>query len=103
MQANAMEDSFSVTAFGDMAGHVFDEVRACGRKVITENDRPAFVIQTSEEYERLIDLLADMRAEQVASERLAKPIGKTMSREEMMKTCGITQAELDEFPEVEIE
>ena len=103
MQTNMMEQALPVAAFGNMAGHVFDDVRANGRKIITENDRPAFVIQTAEEYNSLMELLADMRVEQIAAERLSKPRGKNVTMEEMMDECGVTQAELDALPEVEIE
>ena len=98
-----MEHTLPVAALGDIAGQVFDDVRANGRKIITENNRPAFVIQTAEEYNSLMELLADMRVEQIAEERLSKPHGKNITMEEMMAECGITRAELDALPEVEIE
>lgn len=58
---------------------------------------------TEEDLPQLVDMLADIRVEQIAAERLAHPSGKTFTFEEVLAECGITQEELDAMPEVEIE
>ncbi len=58
---------------------------------------------TSEDMPQLLDRIADVRVEQIAAERLSKPMGKGISFDEMLAKCGLTQADLDAVPEDEIE
>ncbi|MBQ7499086.1 MAG: hypothetical protein IJU00_14865 [Selenomonas sp.] len=58
---------------------------------------------TSEDMPKLIDIIADVRIEQVAAERLSTPAEKVYTFDEMLSECGITKEELDAMPEVEIE
>ena len=103
MQAAMMKNALPVTVFGDSAQKILSDVRTHGKRLFLDNERPAFVLQTAEEYDSLMELLADWRVEQIAEERLAKPMGKGISFEEMLAESGLTQEELDAMPEVEIE
>ena len=50
-----------------------------------------------------MDELEDMRLLAMAKDRLSHTSGKTISHEEIMKKYGISQDDLDEMEDVEIE
>lgn len=58
---------------------------------------------TAEDMPELLDLVADIRIERIAAERLSKPTGECVSFDEMLSKCGLTRADLDAVPEDEIE
>ena len=89
MQSVMMEDALPITAFGESAGKIFADIQKNGRRVIVDNDRPAFVVQTAEDYERTMDLLEDLRVEHIAAERLSKPRGKGTSFEDVLTEFGV--------------
>ena len=103
MQSVMMEDALPITAFGESAGKIFADIQKNGRRVIVDNDRPAFVIQTAEDYERTMDLLEDLRVEHIAAERLSKPRGKGTSFEDALTEFGVTEKDLEGWEDVEIE
>ena len=103
MQTAMIENALPLAAFGESAGKIFSDVRKNGRKIIIENNRPAFVVQTAEEYEKIMDLLEDLRVEQIASERLSKPRGKGTSFEDALAEFGMTEKDLEGWEDAEIE
>ena len=58
---------------------------------------------TSEDMPQLLDRIADIRVEQIAAERLSKPMGKGISIDEFLRKQGMTRSDLDAVPEDEIE
>lgn len=108
MQAAVMKkvikkNALPVAAFVKNPGQVLADVRTHGRKFVVENDRPVFVVQTAEEYEKIMDMIEDMRVEQMAAERLAKSGGEGTSFESAMAEFGLTEENLQGWEDVEIE
>lgn len=69
-----------------------DEYEAKKGAPLTEDDLP-----------QMVDLLADIRIEQIAAKRLAEPSEEYITFDEMLALTGTTREELDAMPEVEIE
>ena len=103
MQAAMMKDALPLAAFGETAGKIFADIQRSGRRVIVDKDRPAFVVQTAEDYEKIIDLISDIRAEQIAAERLSKPLGKEIGFDALLEEFGFTEDDLKGWEDVEIE
>lgn len=85
------------------ANRIFEEVEASGTKVVMKNNRPACILMSPGKYEALMEMLSDYIMQEEADARMAQYNSeKTMSREEVMKSLDITDADLDDI-EVEIE
>ena len=101
---SAIQNSVPISNFNKgMAGKIFSDVRATGPKVVIKNNIPECVLISPEEYISMLDELEDMRLLAMARDRLSHTSGKTISHEEIMKKYGISQEELDEMEDVEIE
>ncbi len=105
MLSNAIKNTVSISLFNKgLAGKVFDEVKKTGAKLVIKNNNPEAVIMSPEEYINLVDELNDAKLLAEATIRMQNAdLSKTISHEEMMKKFGITQADLDEMDDVEIE
>ena len=105
MLSNAIKNTVYITLFNKgLAGKVFDEVKKTGAKLVIKNNNPEAVIMSPEEYINLVDELNDAKLLAEATIRMQNAdLSKTISHEEMMKKFGITQADLDEMDDVEIE
>ncbi len=68
-----------------------------------ENNQPAAVILSPEEYDRLNEIEEDFALLLEAEGRLAENTVPTVSMEDVMKESGITQEEADAIGDVEIE
>ena len=63
---------------------------------ITENDHPVCVLLSPEQYEVMIEMLSDTFLLEEAESRMAvNDDAKDISQEEIMRTLGIRQEELD--------
>ena len=71
-----------------------------GMKIVFENNEPSCVIMTWDKYKEMME---DQYLIGIVEERLKNGSGKTISHEEMLERLGITQEELDEMEDVEIE
>lgn len=99
---NVMKSIVPITRFNKgEASRVFEEVQAGGPKIVMKNNRPACVLMSPEKYESLMEMLSDYLLQEEAERRLASS-EETLSQNEVMKSLGITQAELDDV-DVEIE
>ena len=79
-------------------------VVATNQLVVLKNNAPAAVILSPAEYSRLMEMEEDYHLLLLAQERLANTdMKKARSMEEVMKDLGITQEEIDETEDVEIE
>ena len=59
---------------------------------------------TQEDMPKLLDMISDIRIEQIAAERIANDSDEgNITFEEMLAECGITQEDLDAIPDIEIE
>lgn len=85
------------------ANRIFDEVQTSGTKIVMKNNRPACVLVSPEQYEALIEMLSDYSLLMEAERRMATNHDEeNISQEEMMRSLGITQDDLDGI-DVEIE
>ncbi|MGI6578342.1 MAG: type II toxin-antitoxin system Phd/YefM family antitoxin [Eubacteriales bacterium] len=85
------------------ANKIFDEVQSSGTKIVMKNNRPACVLVSPEQYESLIEMLSDYLLLAEADRRMtANNNAENISHEDMMRSLGITQEELDAV-DVEIE
>ena len=78
------------------ASRVFDAVEHEGPTIVTENDHPVCVLLSPEQYEVMIEMLSDTFLLEEAESRMAvNDDAKDISQEEIMRTLGIRQEELD--------
>lgn len=85
------------------ANKIFDEVQSSGTKIVMKNNRPACVLVSPEQYEALVEMLSDYSLLMEAEQRMAANHDEeNIGQEEMMRSLGITQDELDSI-DVEIE
>ncbi|GHU43111.1 hypothetical protein FACS1894111_08150 [Clostridia bacterium] len=85
------------------AAKVFDEVEETGCKIVVKNNVPACVLLTPEKYQELIELLDNEYLYALALEREMKDAGKSYSATEVMEQYGITDADIDNAEDDEIE
>lgn len=99
---NVMKSIVPITRFNKgEASRIFEEVQASGPKIVMKNNRPACVLMSPEKYESLMEMLSDYILQEEAERRVASS-EEILSQNEVMKSLGITQAELDDV-DVEIE
>ena len=105
VSANLSNDTIPVSLFDHgMARQIFSEVRKSGAKVVTEDDNAECILLSPEAYAQLIDDIEDSRLLAIAEKRLSHyDPDKLITQEEMNKILGITQEDIDNFEEVEIE
>ena len=87
-----------------MAAQIFSDVRKSGAKVVIKNNEPECVLMSPDEYMDFMDELADTRLELMALQRIAKgALDHTSTQKEVMESFGITEEDLADMEEVEIE
>lgn len=87
-----------------MAAQIFSDVRKHGAKVVIKNNEPECVIMSPSEYTNFMDELAEAKIEILALKRIAAgALEHTLSEQEVMAFHGISEDELADFEEVEIE
>lgn len=102
--AAAMDCFVSQTDFSKgKAPEIFRRIGKQKRVVVIKNNKPSAVILSPDEYKRLSEYEEDAELLALAEKRIAKSSGKLYSREEVIKELGITQKDLDNAPEVELE
>lgn len=84
------------------ASKIINEVQTDGMKFIVKNNTPECVMLSVESYKKLLDALEDAEDLLVAEKRLASS-EKTFSFEEVLNNSGITQKDLDDIDNSEIE
>ena len=78
------------------AGRVFDALGHDGPTIVMENDHPVCVLLSPKQYEVMIEMLSDTLLLEEAESRMAmNDDTRNNSQEEMMRTLGISQEELD--------
>ena len=78
------------------ASRVFDALDHDGPTIVMENDHPVCVLLSPKQYEVMIEMLSDTLLLEEAESRMAmNDDAKDISQEEMMRTLGIRQEELD--------
>jgi len=87
-----------------MAAQIFSDVRKSGAKVVIKNNEPECVLMSPTEYMGFMDELADTRLELLALKRIAGgALEHIYSQKEVMDSLGISDEDLAEMEEVEIE
>ena len=104
MQATT-SNALPLTSLVAQAEHIFEEVRKNGPKIITDEGRPSCVLLSHEEYERIMDELAEAEIEHIAAKRLSKPRQENeyVTQKELDEEFGFTEKDLNGWEEVEIE
>ena len=78
------------------ASRIFDAVEHDGPTFVMNNDNPVCVLLSPRQYEVMIEMLSDTLLLEEAESRMAvNNDSKVFSQEEMMRTLGISQEELD--------
>lgn len=78
------------------AGRIFDAVEHDGPTVVMNNGHPVCVLLSPKQYEAMLEMLSDTLLLEEAESRMAmNDDTKNISQEEMMRTLGINQEELD--------
>ncbi|MCU6761104.1 Phd_YefM [uncultured Roseburia sp.] len=95
----------SVTQFNKgQASKIFDRLRTERQLVVLKNNAPSAVILSPEEYERLSDIEEDYRLLLLAQERInGGALEHTISFHDAMADLGISDSEIEEAEELEIE
>ena len=103
--ASAIKNTISISLFNrGLAGKVFEEVKKTGAKVVMKNNAPECVLLSPEEYIRLMDEVNDARLLTSAAERMQNFKKEDLiDGEEVFKKLGITDDDLEDFDEVDIE
>ena len=103
MQAT-ISNTMPLASFVAQAEHIFEEVRTKGPKIITKEGQPSCVLLSQEEYEKIMDELADTEIERLAAERLAKPrqVNDYIPQDEIDREFGFAKEDLEGWEEVEI-
>lgn len=101
----AIRDTISISLFNrGQAGKIFEEVKKTGAKVVMKNNTAECVLLSPDEYVRLMDEVNDARLLAIATQRLEQfDPAKTIPAEEVYASLGITQDDLDNCGEVDIE
>lgn len=102
---SAIKDTISISLFNrGLAGKIFEEVKQSGAKVVMKNNTAECVLLSPDEYIRLMDEVNDARLLSMATTRMAKADPASfIPAEQLYAEMGITQADIDEIGEVDIE
>ncbi len=105
LTATFLQRLVPITQFNrGQASRIFDRLRSEPQLIVLKNNQPSAVILAPEEYARLAEIEENYRLLLEANKRLAANQGKdTIPSAEVMKHFGITETELEEMEEPEIE
>jgi len=102
--ANILNSLIPVTQFNKgQASKIFDRLRTECQLIVLKNNAPSAVILSPEEYERLANIEEDYNLLLLAQERIAGGMKHTVPFNEAMADLGISESELSEAEELEIE
>ncbi len=102
---NAIQNTVPITQFNrGYAGKIFEDVKKQGAKVVMKNNMPECVLMSPEEYLDLMEELENARLFAMAEARLKDfDPEKAVPAEDVYKKLGITEDDLADFDEVELE
>ena len=103
--ASAITNTVPISQFNrGLAGKIFDEVKKYGAKVVMKNNVAECVLLSPEEYMRMVDVIEDAHLCAITEARMEHfDPENTVSFEEVNKKAGISEADLADFDEVELE
>ena len=98
-----MNSLVPITQFNKgQAARIFDRVRTERQLVVLKNNAPSAVIMSPEEYERLAEIEENYYLLSLA-ERRQKDGGLAVEADEVMRRLGITQEDIQNAEELDIE
>ncbi len=103
--ANFLSRLIPITLFNrGQASKIFDRLRSEPELIVLKNNQPSAVILSPDEYSRLAEIEENYQLLMEATKRLVANEGKAaISDEKVMKLLGITEADLVEVEDLEIE
>ena len=102
---NLLKSLVSITQFNKgQAAKIFDRLRTERRIVVLKNNAPSAIILSPDEYLRLLEIEEDSYLLNLAEQRLTdyKP-GDGISYEEVLAQMGLTNEDIENAEDVEIE
>jgi prevent-host-death family protein len=95
----------SITQFNKgQASKIFDRVKTEGRLVVLKNNAPSAIILSFDEYKRLTEIEENEYLLRISEERAKYHVpGSGISKEVTYDNLGISQKDIDETEDVEIE
>lgn len=105
LSANFLTRLIPITQFNrGQASRIFDRLRSEPELVVLKNNQPSAVILSPDEYTRLAEIEENYLLLLEATKRLVANEGKSaISEADIMKHFGITNADLEEVEDLEIE
>jgi PHD/YefM family antitoxin component YafN of YafNO toxin-antitoxin module len=102
---SAITNTIPISNFNrGLAGKIFEEVKQAGAKVVMKNNTAECVLLSPDEYVRLMDEVNEARLLTIANDRMAHYNPNTViSADEMNRRLGITDDDLVDYNEVELE
>ena len=102
---SAIENTVPISQFNrGLAGKIFSELKTQGPKVVMKNNIAEAVLLPPDEYVKIMDALNDYLLLTMAVERMSAYDPDTLiSEEEMERRLGITEEDLEQAGEVELE
>lgn len=83
---------------------IFNEVKEAGPEILIKNNKPECVLISPKEYDELLQRIEDLELALLAEKRLSKvDKNKLISQKNLMNTLQISQKDLDEIDEIELE
>lgn len=100
----AIENTIPISLFNKgLAGKIFEDVKQSGAKVVMKNNSAECVLLSPEQYVRLLDEVNDARLLTLASDRMAKFDGTTVSQEDMDREFGFAPGDYEDTEEIDFE
>lgn len=103
--SNLLDSIIPISRFNKgEANKIFDEVNKSGCKIVVKNNKPTCVLITPETYQEMVEALEDYELSMIAYKRILNSKDeKSYSLEEVMREFNITEEDLDNAEDVEIE
>lgn len=105
LTADLLQSLIPITQFNrGQASRIFDRLHTERQLIVLKNNQPSAVILSPEEYARLAEIEEDYFLLLEADKRLEESHGKSaLSFDEVMNDFGISETELEETEDVQIE
>ena len=86
------------------ASRIFDRLKTEKQLIVLKNNSPAAVILSPEEYIKMSEIIEEHRLIMEAQARLKNNEGKkTLTFDEVMSACGVSENDIDNAEDLEIE
>lgn len=105
MTSDDLSRLIPITQFNKgQASRIFDRLKTDKQLIVLKNNVPSAVLLSPEEYSRLIEATEDYSLLKLAEERVKNSRPQDwIKQEDLLKHFNITEQELEDAPELEIE